>query len=1079
MMLDADTQDWLDRLSERGPAQPPATIGEAWTAAWGAAGLHTYGGLQGPQSEALDALRGAYRAAAGADPRDDARAQGIPIHFATPQEEARTIGLLARGLPDEAQTRIAPHLDIDAAAQGIAARTERQAADVESRTFGLSATASLWAAGLARTMVDPVTLAATAAVAAVTPAGVGVPAFLAREAAVNAGAAAATHPLVSAEREKLGLAPTSFFQDVAEAGIGGAALGGLFRAGGWALRRAFRGEPTPIAPSPAARVASGALEPEDFDLAATHLENRAIVDAQAVRPDAGGVLEHGRGVDAAAAAIDRGEGPAAIAAERAAPDAEALVDAVTRKAYALSPNVFTRADQIDNRIAGARAEIARIEAQPDPMDLLSGRIAETEAALADITGKRRSSPRAQALRDELDALRSQRAEFVGDAARRNAGVIHNLRMSIVDMQTERARLGPKIRAVRAHAAQALGAGPEEIGAALRVAATRDERPVDGNAKAIIAAPEPTKGESPPVDTPLARSAAAAPAALVRQGGGRATAPKPPRAAAAAVRQEEGRGKSAPAPVGPIEPARPLSDYPLASEETDRALLPENDPRVRIVGRTSLGPAFDGFQGRWTEAVAHLRRIETGDARGVLAHPGVAEPIDVVWGNADKRSGFGLAKIIAKHPEVLGDLPQRLERMRVESVSANRIRLVDGATHAIVSLDYDGRAKTWLMTAYEAVRRTEGTTESPGSLQADSHSSSASPSAEDMPPLVVVKRKRTVTRRNPSLFEALAGGGGLAPHSELAAIFDGNPFVPGFGRLVRKTGMSLDDALRAAKEQGYLFDPADHGGGEATLTFNDLLDKLAEEASGRKVYRLGQEPMDPRLAYEADRRKGEYEDADKALRAEKGLAPFLEEPKNARVVELARQAIAEDGLSVRDAWKRALADYERELQERLDQFEPLQQRRVSRDGAIRGWDLPYDPEDPPFDATDPRSWPPGGDPFDAGAAPPERPGGAGVGDRPSAGGGAAGAGGRGGQSGRSAGGDAQPLKGDLVDGRPLRADAERALREAGDVELHVTDEEGRARRVRASELLREADEDAAAARELQACIAAADDEEIPF
>lgn len=1157
MMLDVETQDWLDRLGQRGPAQSPATIGEAWGAAWSAAGLHTVGGLAEPQAKAVDALRGAYRAATGADPRDEARARGIPIDFATPSEEASVVRMLSRGLPEDAQRRLAPHLDTDAVAQGIAARTERQAAEVEARTFGVSATGSLWLAGLARTMVDPATLAATGVVAAVTPAGVGVPAFLAREFAVNAGAAAMTHPVVTAEREKLGLQPTPFFQDVLEAGIGGAALGGLFRAGGWALRRAF-GREGPLHELPAAaRDALGALEPEDLELASRWSENRAVAEAGALRPDAAGVIEHGRALDDAAAALDRGEGAsAALIDER--PNAAALAEAVTRRAYELSPKVFARADALDNRIAAARAEIQRIAEQPEPTQILASRVAEVERALAEITGKRRSSPRAQALRDELSNLAEER----GRIAAHHEGLLEDrlsiLRMSIVDLQSERARIGPKVRAVRAHAAQTLGVAPEDLDAALRVAAARDELPKppadaavpqrdgqSGDAPIVAEAPRPERVQPrperaapPPPRAASERSQRMAEVAKERNaetnGFTRETfAVSPIEAPSQGARgARKGRSPASVAAVGSVAPARPLSDYSLAGARDERALLPQGDPAVEIVGRSAFGPIFTGFEGRWPEAVAHLSRIETGDASGVLTHPGVATPIDVVWGDPDPRKGFGLAKILAKHPEVLADLPERLARMRVESATPNRIRLVDGGDHAVIRLDYDGQAKTWLMTAYEEGRRAGGRTESPGDLEADSHSSSTSPHIEDMPPPVVVKRKRPVTRNNPTLFEALAGGGGLAPHSELAAIFDGNPFVPGFGRLVRRSGMSLDDALRHAKELGYLLDAGDFGEGELRLAVNDLLDKLAEEASGRRVYRLGHEPMDPGLAAEAERLKGAYEDADKALRSEKALARIIAEPQNARVVELARQAIAEDGLDMRDGWRQALARYERELQERLDQFEPLQQRRVDRYGAIKGWDLPYDPEDPPFDASDPRGWPPGdADPFDAGAASGERAGGARAGEGSSAGERAAGAGGRGRQAGEPHGGDARPLseagaegkpqslipgvepvtdrqraevaasepmrggaapppagglfdagaraQGDLFGARGLRADAERALREAGDVELTLTDEKGNARVIRASDLLREADEDAAAARELEACVTAAADEEIPF
>lgn len=91
----------------------------------------------------------------------------------------------------------------------------------------------------------------------------------------------------------------------------------------------------------------------------------------------------------------------------------------------------------------------------------------------------------------------------------------------------------------------------------------------------------------------------------------------------------------------------------------------------------------------------------------------------------------------------------------------------------------------------------------------------------------------------SLFQTLAQEGGLKPDPELEAIFGDKkgPAVKGFGKLVRPDGRTLDDALRVAKEHGYLFDASDVSGETPTLTPRDLLDRLAEENSGRKQYKI--------------------------------------------------------------------------------------------------------------------------------------------------------------------------------------------------------------------------------------------------
>lgn len=116
----------------------------------------------------------------------------------------------------------------------------------------------------------------------------------------------------------------------------------------------------------------------------------------------------------------------------------------------------------------------------------------------------------------------------------------------------------------------------------------------------------------------------------------------------------------------------------------------------------FGPVLLGLEDRWDEAVALMRRLGAGDARGVLAHPDVPGRIDVIWRTSDGRKG--LSVLAREHPEVMGDLPLRLARAQVYSQSENRIRLRDAdGWHAVIRLDYgddQGVApKTWLLTAY--------------------------------------------------------------------------------------------------------------------------------------------------------------------------------------------------------------------------------------------------------------------------------------------------------------------------------------------------------------------------------------------
>lgn len=104
----------------------------------------------------------------------------------------------------------------------------------------------------------------------------------------------------------------------------------------------------------------------------------------------------------------------------------------------------------------------------------------------------------------------------------------------------------------------------------------------------------------------------------------------------------------------------------------------------------------------------------------------------------------------------------------------------------------------------------------------------------------------------SLVQWLAGHG-LADSADLRALIDANNhFVPGRGMLIRRQGgMTLDQALRAAEDAGYFFDPgAAEGAGARMLTPSDLLDAIDGEINrGRKRYAMGDEPAPS--AYELD------------------------------------------------------------------------------------------------------------------------------------------------------------------------------------------------------------------------------------
>lgn len=322
--------------------------------------------------------------------------------------------------------------------------------------------------------------------------------------------------------------------------------------------------------------------------------------------------------------------------------------------------------------------------------------------------------------------------------------------------------------------------------------------------------------------------------------------------------------------------------------------------------------------------------------------------------------------------------------------------------------------------------------------------------------VTPKKPRGRASADPATFslnEHLASIGGLAPDPELAAIYGSarGPFVPGFGPLIRKGGRSIDDALRSAKEAGYLFDPHDVDNGTAGSTGRvglgliqrDLLDLLDAENRGRKVYRTGRQPE---AKFDDGREEHEILSAlDKELFETSGGEIAVDPVIGRRVVEIVRKEGETD----------VLAAYERAIMEDAERYEGLAAAR-STDAElakIEGWD----PDEPGAASGD-------------GAVDPQQ--------RRQAERAGQGDGGKDGGAARASG-EGTGASRELGD-PALAADAARALEDAGgDFEITLQNPDGTTRTVKASDALREVEDDARAADELNACIVRAAEEEPPF
>lgn len=123
--------------------------------------------------------------------------------------------------------------------------------------------------------------------------------------------------------------------------------------------------------------------------------------------------------------------------------------------------------------------------------------------------------------------------------------------------------------------------------------------------------------------------------------------------------------------------------------------------VKPIGVGEFGEIYDQFKGDVQGAIAFLLNKKSGEAIGALYHKEIGD-IDLVWGEegTGKSDGYGLAKLVKFHPEVLNDLQSIVGDMIIEVRTSQRIQLGSERYHATVRLTWNDIEKTWLLTAFE-------------------------------------------------------------------------------------------------------------------------------------------------------------------------------------------------------------------------------------------------------------------------------------------------------------------------------------------------------------------------------------------
>ncbi len=149
--------------------------------------------------------------------------------------------------------------------------------------------------------------------------------------------------------------------------------------------------------------------------------------------------------------------------------------------------------------------------------------------------------------------------------------------------------------------------------------------------------------------------------------------------------------------------KPFADYAKVKFSQAQSV---SEPRyslkdIKPVGVASFGNIYNQFRGNAKAAIEFLKKVRGGEAVGALHHKDIGD-IDLVWGKegTGHSDGYGLSKLVKYHPEVLDNLQEILNDMRVVSSSKNRVNLESETHKAGVRLTWDGERKSWLLTAFK-------------------------------------------------------------------------------------------------------------------------------------------------------------------------------------------------------------------------------------------------------------------------------------------------------------------------------------------------------------------------------------------
>lgn len=172
-----------------------------------------------------------------------------------------------------------------------------------------------------------------------------------------------------------------------------------------------------------------------------------------------------------------------------------------------------------------------------------------------------------------------------------------------------------------------------------------------------------------------------------------------------------------------------------------ARLASEDADVPVRGM-DWEPADMPVRDRGASLLEARRAMEAGqmqEAPGLLWHPETGD-ITVRWGTPGDpargyKGGFGLAHILAKHPEmgdILDRLPELLQTMAVKQRRSERLVLESADHEASIALTWHGDDQKWLLTAYEKPRPDPNSERGSGGSAAVSPRAGADPNVRAAP-----------------------------------------------------------------------------------------------------------------------------------------------------------------------------------------------------------------------------------------------------------------------------------------------------------------------------------------------------------